>query len=58
MLTHDFEVQDIGLGVALQIGGHARIFAGLLSTNRLEDEAGTRDDDARTFVMQNHHILR
>ena len=58
MLTHDFEFQHIGLSVALKVGGYTSVASGLSSLNGLQDQTRTRNDDPRTFVMQNHHVLK
>ena len=58
MLTHDFEFQHIGLSVALKVGSYTRVASGLSSLNGLQDQTRTRNDDPRTFVMQNHHVLK
>ena len=58
LLTHDFELQHIGLSVALKVGGYTRVASCLSSLNGLQDQTRTRNDDPRTFVMQNHHVLK
>ncbi len=57
VLTHDFEEDNIGLGVAFDVRGHAGIFASLLPVHSLEDEAGARNDDTLTLVVEHHDIL-
>jgi len=36
-LTHDFELQDVGLGVTLDVGSDAGVEAGLLAGDALQD---------------------
>ena len=57
-LTHHFQLEDVGLRIAFDVGRNAGVISGLLSRHALQDEARAADDDAGMLFLLNHHILK